>query len=215
MKMRFTALSIVLFLSLACSTLIFASGKQVYRCATSEDVYRALAMVEPGDTILLQGGTVYEIDKSFELEAHGSDSARITLTSQDSTGQDRYAVISTMGGKKEANLAAVRLSGSYWNVSEEIVKLAGFGNTIKGNKFVGSNENLNRYIHIFNKKTDHPVRVAYRGQENIPAPTGRDNTVINNIFHADDPSIQIVRNDLADADRASARIENNKMESLE
>ncbi len=346
-----------LCLSIADINVLHASDKRIYQCATSEDVYKALDTVEPGDTIMLQGGNVYEIDKSFELYAQGSDGSRITLTSEDSTGRGRYAVISTVGQKKEENLVALRLSGSFWNVSrieingkkvpldkdywetngfriglyllgpgshhnviedvhihhthnaavavrdeshhntfrrmkihhigewlgkdynahegegfyigsskgikeagnkarvhdiliedsvlgpgllgqyidikyaaslvtvrnnvlycdeksynEEVVKLAGFANVIKDNKFIGSSKSLTRYIHILNKKTDDPVRVDYLGQKNIPAPTGRDNAVVSNVFYTNDPQILVVQNDLAALDRASFLLEKNKIE---
>jgi hypothetical protein len=301
-----------------------AHSNRIYQCATSKDVYKALDTVKPGDTIMLQGGKVYEIDKSFKLYANGSDRSRITLTSKDSTDLGRYAVISTVGQKKEEDLVALRLSGSFWNFSrieitgkkvsldkdywnthgfriglyllgsrshhniiedvhihhthnaavairdeshhntfrrmkihhigewldkdydahegegfyigsskglkegekkarvhniiieesilgpgllgqyidikyaasfvtarnnilycyeksynEEVIKLAGFANVIKDNKFIGSNKNLTQYIRILNKKTDDPIKVDYLDQNNIPAPTGRDNTVVN------------------------------------
>ena len=79
---------------------LYASDNDIYQCATSKDVYDALDTVKLGDTIMLQGGKVYEIDKSFKLHANGSDKNRITFTSKDSTGQGRYAVISTVGQKK-------------------------------------------------------------------------------------------------------------------
>ena len=338
---------------------LHATDARIYRCATSEDVYRALEAVQPGDTILLEGGKVYEIDRSFELGASGSDGKPVRMTSEDSSGRGRYAVISTVGQRKEEDLVALKITGSYWHISrleiagtrvplgegywdtngfrlglfltgpeshhnlvedvtihhthnaavavrdeshhntfrrlnihhigewldrdynaheaegfyigsskgideagnrarvhdiliedsvvgpgllgqyvdikyaassvtvrnnvfycqeksynEEVVKLAGFGNLITNNKFIGSSESLTRYIHIFNKKTRDPVRVAYRGERDVPAPTGRDNTIINNIFYTDDPDILSVGNDLADADRSSARIENNRMDRL-
>ena len=355
-----SALLISLCLLIADINLLHASDGRIYSCATSEDVYEALETVKAGDTVMLEGGKVYEIEESFELRASGSDSRRISLTSEDSTDQDRYAVISTVGQRKEENLVALSLSGSFWNVSrieiagkkvpidkdhwetngfrlglyllgpgshhniiedvhihhthnaavavrdeshhnafrrmyihhigewldkdynahegegfyigsskgikeagnkarvhdiliedsvlgpgllgqtidikyaaslvtvrnnvfycdeksfnEEVVKLAGFANVIKNNKFIGSNESLTRYIHIFNKDTDDPVRVDYRGQKSIPAPTGRDNTVVNNVFYTDDPEILAVKNDLAAIDRSSVILEMNRIESFE
>ena len=304
---------LIIFFSLSIANINVLYASDIYQCATSKDVYDALDTVKPGDTIMLQGGKVYEIDKSFKLHANGSDKNRITLTSEDSTGQGRYAVISTVGQKKEEDLVAIKLSGSFWNISrieitgkkvsldkgywnthgfriglylsgsgsnhnviedvyihhthntavairneshhntfrrmkihhigewldkdynahegegfyigsskgleergkmarahniiieesilgpgllgqyidikyaasfvtvrnnilycyeksynEEIVKLAGFANIIKDNKFIGSNKNLTRYIQILNKKTDDPVRVDYLDQKNIP-----------------------------------------------
>jgi len=358
MKRLLTALSISFCFLVAGIDATHAGDSRIFHCATSEDIYEALDAVRPGDTIMLEGGKVYELEESLELRASGSDGKRINLTSEDSEGQGRYAVITTVGKRKEADLVALRVTGSFWTISrleiagnkvpladgywdtngfrlgifltgpgahnnlvedvqihythnaavavrdeshhitfrrmnihhagewlskeynahegegfyigsskgineagnrakvhdiliedsvlgpgllgqyvdikyaassvtvrnnvfycdeksynEEVVKLAGYGNLIEDNKFVGSSENLTRYVHLFNKKTAEPVRVSYLGQENVPAPTGRDNTVINNIFYADNPDIQIVRNDLAEADRSSARIENNKMES--
>jgi len=332
---------------------------RVYRCASSEDVYQALKTVKAGDTIMLEGGNVYEIDKSFMLEASGSESKRITFTSEDSTGQKRYAVISTIDQRKEENLVAFRLSGSFWNLShleisgkkmpldegfwdthgfriglylsgsdahhnfiedvhihhthntavairdqshhntfrrmkihhigewlaedynahegegfyigsskgfdqegnkaivhdiliedsvlgpgllgqyidlkyaasnvivrnnilycgeksynDEVVSMAGYANLIEGNKFVGSSDGRTRYIRIFNKKTKVPVRVDYLDQKDIPAPTGRDNKVINNVFYTDNPEILVVKNELKADDRISAVIENNSIEPL-
>jgi hypothetical protein len=324
-----------------------------------EDVHNALKAVQPGDTIMLQGGEVYEIDESFKLFANGSENRRIHFTSQDNTGQGRYAVISTVGQKKEEDLVALRLHGSFWSISkleitgsrialeegywdtndfriglylsssdandnliedvhihhthnaavairdeshhntfsrmkihhigewltedynahegegfyigsskgfdqqgnraivhdilvedsvfgpgllgqyidtkyaasnvtvrnnvlfcdeksynEEIVKLAGYANTITGNKFVGSAKILTRYVHLFNKKTKVPVRVDYLGQKDIPSPTGRDNLVMDNIFYTDDANIKIVQNDVVEADRSSNQFENNTIKPL-
>ena len=352
--------SIFLCLLLANINVLQAGEQRIFRAASSEEVRKALAMVKPGDTIMLQGGNVYEIDESFELRAHGKDGARITFTSEDSTGQGRYAVITTVERRKEADLIAMSLTGSFWNVSrieiagervaldggywdtngfrlgmylkgrgshnnliedvhihrthnaavairdeshhntfrrmnihhigewldsdynahegegfyigsskgiiqagnlarvhdiliedsvlgpgllgqyvdikyaaskvtvrnnifhcgeksynEEVVKLAGFANLIENNAFVGSSVSLTRYIHIFNKKTDEPVRVDYLGEQDIPAPTGRDNTVVDNVFYKDDSRVLIVQNDLAAADRASFSLEKNSIKSLD
>ena len=103
---RLSPLLILLSLLIVNVDLLYASGNRTFECATSEDVYKALNAVKPGDTIVLQGGNVYEIDKSFELKTHGLDNNRITLTSKDSTGQGRYAVISTVRQKKEESLVA-------------------------------------------------------------------------------------------------------------
>ena len=109
--------SLIISISLLIANINVLYASDIYQCATSKDVYDALDTVKPGDTIMLQGGTVYEIDKSFKLHANGSDKNRITLTSEDSTGQGRYAVISTVGQKKEEDLVAIKLSGSFWNIS--------------------------------------------------------------------------------------------------
>ena len=114
-KRLLPSLIISFFLLIANINVLYASD--IYQCATSKDVYDALDTVKPGDTIMLQGGTVYEIDKSFKLHANGSDKNSITLTSEDSTGQGRYAVISTVDQKKEEDLVAIKLSGSFWNIS--------------------------------------------------------------------------------------------------
>lgn len=98
--------------------------------------------------------------------------------------------------------------------NDEIVSLAGYANLIEGNKFVGSSAGQTRYIRIFNKKTKVPVRVDYLDQEDIPAPTGRDNSVVNNIFYTDDADIQIVENELKAADRSTFIFENNRIEPL-
>ena len=357
MKTRLVLISLCWFITGV--GLLHAGESRVYQCATSEDVYTALERVGPGDTIMLEGGRVYEIDKSFMLQAHGQDGSRITFTSSDSTGEGRYAVISTVGQKKEENLVALRLHGSYWSISkleiagrripleegywdtngfriglflngsgahenviedvhihhthntavaireqshhntfrrmrihhigewlaedynahegegfyigsskgideagnraiahniliedsvlgpgllgqyidlkyaasfvtvrnnvlfcdeksynEEVVKLAGYANTITGNKFVGSGESLKQYFHLFNKKTRVPVMVNYLGQEDIPAPTGRDNLVTDNIFYTDDEDMLIVKSDVTEADRSSNRIDNNTVRPL-
>lgn len=359
-KRLLTPLIISLPLLIANINVLYASGNRIYQCATSKDVYKALDTVKPGDTIMLQGGKVYEIDKSFKLYANGSDRSRITLTSKDSTDLGRYAVISTVGQKKEEDLVALRLSGSFWNISrieitgkkvsldkdywnthgfriglyllgsrshhnliedvhihhthnaavairdeshhntfrrmkihhigewldkdydahegegfyigsskglkegekkarvhniiieesilgpgllgqyidikyaasfvtarnnilycyeksynEEVIKLAGFANVIKDNKFIGSNKNLTQYIRILNKKTDDPIKVDYLDQKNIPAPTGRDNTVVNNVFYTNDPKILVVEIDVAPIDRSSVIVENNKIEPFD
>ena len=98
-------------------TSLLAGGGQVHPCASSDDVYRALAIAQAGDTIVLEGGKRYEIEKSFKLKAAGEEGRRIHFTSDDASGQGRFAVISTVGGKKEENLKAIMLLGSYWTVS--------------------------------------------------------------------------------------------------
>jgi len=353
------AFAVAVCLSLASKT-AFAGQGQIHRCATTDDVHVALETVQPGDTILLEGGAVYETDKSFTLKAHGTAESRITFTSEDPTGQDRYAVITTVGQKKEENLVAMSVTGSFWTLSrleiagrklplqdgywdtlgfrlglfldgpgahhnivedveihhthnaavavrteahhntfrrmnihhigewlsadynahegegfyigsskgfdeagnravvhdilvedsvlgpgllgqfldfkyatsritarnntlycnekiygQEIVLMAGYANTVSGNTFVGSNENLEYYIRVNNKKTKVPVRVDYLGQENIPAPTGRDNTVVNNIFYTDNPDIPFIKNDLAKKDRSTLVARDNEKKPLE
>jgi len=350
---------ISLSLLIACTNGLYADSNRTFQCNTSAEVHNALKAVVPGDTILLQGGRVYEIDESFELSANGTQDSRIRFTSQDGTGQGRFAIISTVGQKKEENLVALRVHGAFWNISkleiagkkvpldegywdtngfrigiflngpgahdnlvedihihhthntavavrdrshhntfrrmkihhigewlsadynahegeafyigsskgydeaenravvhdiviedsvlgpgllgqyldfkyassnvtarnnvlfcgeksynEEVVKLAGYSNTITANKFVGSVANLTRYIHLFNKKTRVPVRVDYLGQENIEAPTGRDNTIVDNIFYTDDPEMVFIENDLAEADRSTLVDDNNKRRPL-
>jgi hypothetical protein len=98
--------------------------------------------------------------------------------------------------------------------NEEVILIAGYANLVENNRFIGSSERLTRYVRIFNKKTNVPVRVDYLDQRDIPAPTGRDNTVVNNVFYTDDPDIVAVRNDVAAADRTSVRVENNRIEPL-
>lgn len=358
--MRWAGLLITICLLFASQGVLHADDDRVFRCATSDDVHKALKAAGPGDTILLEGGTVYEIDKSLKLRASGTEDARITLTSEDSTGQDRFAVITTVDQMKEEDLVALSLTGSFWNVSrleiagkrvpleegywdtngfrigfyllgsgshhnvvedvhihhthntavairneshnnifrrmkihhigewlskdynahegegfyigsskgldekgnhakvhdiliedsvlgpgllgqyvdlkyasssvtvrnntlfcgeksynEEIVKLAGYANLIENNRFVGSADNLSQYIHLFNKKTEVPVRVDYGGQKDVPAPTGRDNTVVDNVFYTDDPDIRVIRNDLRDEDRASLVDERNRVLALD
>ena len=345
-----------LWLALFGVSAVHADTGLIHACANSEDVRQALKIVQPGETILLEGGKRYEIDRSFVLKASGTEDARIRFSSEDPTGQGRYAIISTVGGKKEPSLAAIKLRGAYWNLSrieisgtrvpleagywdtngfqlglylqspnahhnviedlhihhthnaavavrdeshhntfrrmnihhigewlhkdynahegegfylgssksfseegnkakvhdiliedsvigpgllgqyvdikyaasavtvrnnvlhcgeksynEEVVKLAGYANRIESNRFVGSNETMSRYIHLFNKKSNDPVRVDYLGRENIPAPTGRDNSIVNNVFYTDDPAVVPVKNDVAEVDRSSNRIENNRV----
>ena len=99
--------------------------------------------------------------------------------------------------------------------NDEVIKVAGFSNVIEGNKFIGSSDNLTRYIHVFEKKTDDPVRVDYRGLENIPAPTGMDNRIANNVFYTDDPDIRTVRSDVVGYERISVVIEANRVMPLD
>jgi len=350
---------LVMIILFANHSALQAGENQTYYCATSKDVREALKIVEPGDTIMLQGGSVYEIDKSLELRASGTDASRITLTSEDDTGEDRYAVITTFDQRKEENLVALSVTGSFWNISrleiagvrvpldegywdtngfriglylmgrgshnnvvedihihhthnaavavrdeshdnifrrmnihhigewlskdynahegegfyigsskgfdqsgnrarvhdiliedsvlgpgllgqyvdlkyassnvtvrnntfycgeksynEEVVKLAGFANLIENNRFIGSNGNLSQYIHVFNKKTAVPVRVDYGGARDIPAPTGRDNAVVNNEFYPSNPEVLVVLNELAESDRKTFRSQNNRVEPL-
>jgi hypothetical protein len=354
------ALAITLWLLFSGAGVLHAGDGRVFRCATSEEVYRALDTVESGDTILLEGGRVYEIDKPFRLRANGSEKGKIRFTSEDPAGEGRFAVITTVGGKKEPNLKALLVTGAYWHISrieisgtripladgywdtkgfqlglyllgpgshhnviedvdihdthnaavavrddshnntfrrmnihqigewldadynaheaegfylgsskgfdeegnkarihdiliedsvigpgllgqfvdikyaasrvtvrnnvfhcdeksynEEVISLAGYANLIENNRFIGSNERLTRYIRIFNKKTDVPVRVDYLDQRDIPAPTGRDNTVINNLFFTDDAGITAVKNEVSAADRPSIHVKNNRIDRLE
>ena len=95
--------------------------------------------------------------------------------------------------------------------NEEVVKVAGFANLIRDNDFYGSNENLTRYFHVFNKKTNDPVRVDYKGQQDIPSPTGRDNTIVNNRFYTTDERLMAVESDLRDSDRPTLVLENNRI----
>lgn len=353
------ALAIATGLSISSVSVLHAGGPRTYQCNNSEDVHAALKVVKPGDTIMLQGGRVYETDESFVLAASGSEGSRIKFTSQDGTGQGRFAIISTLDQRKEEDLVAIKVKGSFWNISrleisgervaledwfwdtngfrigmflngpdahdnlvedihihhthntavavrdrshhnvfrrmkihhigewlsadynahegegfyigsskgfdeeenravvhdiliedsvlgpgllgqyldfkyaassvtarnnvlfcdeksynEEVVKLAGYANTITGNRFVGSADNLTRYIHVFNKKTRVPVRVDYLGEKNIESPTGRDNTIVDNVFYTDDPEIVAIKNDLAKADRASLVTADNEVRPL-
>jgi len=57
--------------------------------------------------------------------------------------------------------------------------------------------------------------VDYLDQKNIPAPTGRDNTVVNNVFYTNDPKILVVEIDVAPIDRSSVIVENNKIEPFD
>ena len=92
--------------------------------------------------------------------------------------------------------------------------MAGYANIVSGNTFVGSNENLEYYIRVNNKKTPVPVRVDYKGQERIPAPTGRDNTVVNNVFYTDS-EVPIIQNDLRAADRSTFHASGNEIKPLD
>jgi hypothetical protein len=348
--------TILLILLAGTSALCAAESGRIH-CETSQELQQALKTAGPGDIIVLQGGTTYETEKGFRLRASGTENERIMLTSEDATGQGRYAVITTVDQRKEDDLVAIELNGAYWHLSRleisgkrlalddgywdtngfriglflngpgshhnliedlhihgthntavairdlshhntfrrmnihhagewlhedynahegegfyigsskgldqagnrarvhdiliedstigpgllgqyldikygasnvtarnnvfycgeksynrEVVKLAGFANLIEGNEFVGSARNLARYVHVFsNNKIEgkEPVRTDYRGQENIPVPTGLDNVFLNNVFYTDDPNIELIRNDLSDADRASLQLENN------
>ena len=317
----------------------FANEATLYECPTSKCVYQTLKIIKPGDTLMLEGGKVYEINKSFKLEASGSKDNRITFSSKDKSSQHRHAIISTVGGKKEENLTAIKVTGSFWDLSrleisgkriplktnywdvngfriglyldgaaenniedihihhthnaavairkeshhnsfrrvnihhigewlnkdynahegegfyigsskgmdkagnkarvhdiliedsiigpgvlgqyvdikygasavtvrqntfnaweipynEEIIKLAGFANHIVNNNFIGSHQRLKQYIYLVNKKTKNPVRVDYRGLKNIPAPSGRDNTIANNTFYTDNQHVVAIKNEL-------------------
>jgi hypothetical protein len=337
-----------------------AGDGTIFRCATSEDVHRALEAAGPGDTILLEGGRVYETDRPFRLRADGSEDAAIRFTSQDPAGRDRYAVIATAGGKKEPDLKALLVTGSYWNISrieisgtrvpldngywdtngfqlglyllgpgshhnlvedveihdthnaavavrddahhntfrrmrihhigewldrdynaheaegfylgsskgvaeagnrarihhvliedsvigpgllgqfvdikygashvtvrnnvfhcnekaynQEIILLAGYASRVENNEFVGSNENLERYIRVNDYPATDPVRVDYMGEVNIPSPTGRDNMVVNNVFRTNDTGLPAVVNDIDAPYRTSLVVEGNRIEPLE
>ena len=334
-------------------------ASDTYKAATSADIHKALKAVKPGDTIMLEGGKVYEIEKTLKLDASGTEKNRITFTSTDPTGKGRYAIITTVDQRKENSLFAFLIRGAYWNFSrieisgkkvplndtywdtngfqlglyllgpgshhnvvedvhihhthnaavavrreshhnifrrmhihdigewldadynahegegfylgsskgfdedgnkakihniliedsiigpgllgqyidikygstevtarnntiystaisynEEVVKLAGYNNLIENNKFIGFSESLTRYIHLFNKKTKVPVRVDYKGEKNIPSPTGRDNTIINNVFYTDNPNAKMIEYGLTTKDRASTVFKNNKIEPL-
>lgn len=334
-------------------------ASDTHKAATSADIHKALKVVKPGDTIMLEGGKVYEIDKTLKLDASGTEKNRITFTSTDPTGAGRYAIITTVDQRKEDSLFAFLIRGAYWDFSrieisgkkvplnetywdtngfqlglylygpgshhnivedvhihhthnaavavrneshhnsfrrmhihdigewldkdynahegegfylgsskgfdqegnkarihdilvedsiigpgllgqyidikygssevtarnntiyshkksynEEVVKIAGFNNLIENNKFIGYSKSLTRYIHLHNKRTNVPVRVDYKGEKNIPSPTGRDNRIINNIFYTDDPNMKMIEYDLTEKDRASTIVENNKIKPL-
>ena len=106
-------------LLLSVSSLTFAGEGEgiLYECPTSKCVYQTLKIIKPGDTLMLEGGKVYEINKSFKLEASGSKGNRITFSSKDKSSQHRHAIISTVGGKKEENLTAIKVTGSFWDLS--------------------------------------------------------------------------------------------------
>ena len=83
-----------------------------FRCSTSAEVRSALKRAGPGDSILLEGGRVYEIEKSFKLRGKGTEDNPIRFTSLDPSGKSRYAVITTIGKKKEPHLTAIQLTSS-------------------------------------------------------------------------------------------------------
>lgn len=360
MARRVVALLAMSCLLVACAMPLIADASQTYYCATSDELHAALEVVGPGDTIMLEGGAVYEIDRSLRLEADGTENNRITLTSHDDAGENRYAVITTVDRRKEELMVGLMVTGSYWTISrleisgervplgdgywdthgfrlgiflrglgahdnivedihihdthnaavavrngshdhvfrrmrihhigewldedynaheaegfylgsskgiaeagnnarahdiliednvlgprllgqyvdikygasavtvrnntfycdeksynEEVVKVAGFDNVIEDNEFIGSSNNLTRYIHVFTKKTVDPVRIDYKGQQNIPAPTGVDNKIANNVFYTDNPDIPAVRNDVPEEKRASIVVEGNRVEPFE
>jgi hypothetical protein len=343
---------LLFLLSLALSTVHAAGG--TFNCASSYEVHQALERVEPGDTILLQGGTIYEIDQSLNLAANGTAEKRITFTSVDDTSAGRYAVISTIGQRKEESLVALKVSGSFWNVSrleisghevplsdgywetkgfriglylagpdshnntiedlhihhthnaaiairdeshkntfhrlrihhigewldedynahegegfyigsskgrkaggqkavvkdiviegcelgprllgqyvdikyaasmvtvrnnifhcseraynQEVIKVAGFANRIEGNTFIGSHENLSRYIYILRNRPADSVKVDYRDQHDMLPPSGRDNVVANNHFYPDDASIPAVYEKAEAGDKSTLVIGSN------
>ena len=109
--------------SLACQKVDPISQHKVYDCASSKDVYAALDLVKPGDSIVLQGGVVYELKKSLKFKVHGTEQNKITFTSHDKSGLGRYAVLTTVDGKKEENLVAVSMNASFWNISK--IEIAG------------------------------------------------------------------------------------------
>jgi len=335
----------LIILSLSCLFIsdVIAKEAKIYECSTSKCIHQTLNVIQDGDSLILEGGKVYETRKSFKLEANGTKNKRITFTSQDNTGQNRQAIISTVNGMKEKNLVAMKVTGSYWNISnievtgkrvplqqgywdvngfriglyldgarynnirdvhihhthnaavairneshhnkfkkmhihhigewlgkdfnahegegfyigsskgrdkagnkarvhdiliedsiigpsvlgqyvdikygasevivrqntfnvweqgynEEIIKLAGFANRIENNKFIGSYPRLKQYIHLLNKKTKQPILIDYRGQKQIPSPTGRDNTIISNKFYGNRANILMLKNDLKATD---------------
>ena len=51
---------LIIFFSLLIANINVLYASDIYQCATSKDVYDALDTVKPGDTIVLQGGKVYE-----------------------------------------------------------------------------------------------------------------------------------------------------------
>lgn len=108
-------LSVLFFFSIVQKDMARAGD---YICSTVNDVYEALKEIRPGETIILDGGKVYQINKSFKLKASGKKNRRITFTSKDRSGKGRYAVISTVGGKKEDMMTAISVRGSYWNISK-------------------------------------------------------------------------------------------------
>lgn len=97
---------------------LWANIGGTYLCATPKAIYKALEIVAEGDTILLNGGTIYELDKSLLLSASGNQSKSIYLTSKDIEGKGRYAILKTVGGKKEKKLSALLITGSFWKISK-------------------------------------------------------------------------------------------------
>lgn len=161
---------IALLITCGCLNSEAITSHKVYKCATSEDIYSALDSVKAGDSIVLQGGTVYELKKSLKLSAHGTKQSRITFTSHDKNGQGRHAVLTTVDGKKEDNLVAVSVTGSFWNISK--IEIAGTKVTIDkkywdihgfrlGLYFSGSQYNLVEDVHIHHT---HNAAVAIRNK---------------------------------------------------
>jgi hypothetical protein len=115
-KFTIHAITFILLLILAC--VLRANPNKTFLCVTPEEIYQALAEVKGGDTILLEGGTVYELEKRLLLAASGKNSARIHLTSKDFEGRGRYATLTTVGGRKEQKLVGIFVTGSFWHISK-------------------------------------------------------------------------------------------------
>jgi hypothetical protein len=94
----------------------------------------------------------------------------------------------------------------------EIIKVAGYANLVEDNRFFGSNERLTRYIQVLTRKIPDPVRVDYRGEKGIPAPSGRDNSILGNVFYTNDPQITEVINEVTTGYRSSVLVDGNRIE---
>ncbi len=324
------------------STILLSApiAERTFYCSTSKDVYQALKKVKAGDTIMLEGGVTYEINKSFQLKALGSKTKPIIFSSTDKDGLGRYAIISTVNGEKEDKLIGIYLKGSYWHLSkieitgkkielknnfwdihgfriglylkgknskyniitdmyihhthngaiiirdqshhntfkrikiknigdwinnkkkskvhiaegfyigsfkgieekiklkakvhhisiedsilgpgiigqfldfkyassfitvknntffcnqttwsEEIIKLAGYASLVKNNKFIGNNPSLKQYILVDYQNRKNRIKVDYLGENNIAAPSGKDNYIIGNNYITDKNTIPVV-----------------------
>ena len=95
--MKQTLAAIVLCLLIAGPVTNDASERRIYHCASSDEVHAALKTVKAGDTVLLQGGKVYEIEKSSKDPEHAMKGVRPVFFEEfkgygDCKTYDRYSL---------------------------------------------------------------------------------------------------------------------------